>query len=59
MLMVYALTWYHHVLLGHLRTFAADRNTREARHFRIINEIPTLLMIVIVVLVIVRPSFRF
>lgn len=45
-----------HVLLGfHLRAFAADRNGKDARYFRVLNEVPTLLMIGIVVLVIVRP----
>ena len=37
------------------RTFAEDRNEKPARHWRIVNEIPTLLMIVIVILVIVKP----
>lgn len=37
------------------RDFAADRNRRSARFYRIANEIPTLLMVVIVVMVIVKP----
>jgi putative membrane protein len=37
------------------KDFEADRNTRSARFYRFMNEVPTLLMIVIVVLVIVRP----
>ncbi len=45
-----------HVWLGRrLREFAEDRNTRSARVYRLANELPTLLVIVIVVLVIVRP----
>jgi putative membrane protein len=35
--------------------FAADRNRRPQRFFRIANEIPTLIMIGIVILVVVRP----
>ena len=35
--------------------FAADRNTRPARFFRMMNEVPTLLMIGIVIMVIVKP----
>ena len=35
--------------------FAADRNTRPQRFYRIANEVPTLLMIGIVILVVVRP----
>ena len=38
-----------------LRRFAVDANTHPSRYFRIINEIPTLLMIGIVVMVIVKP----
>jgi putative membrane protein len=37
------------------KDFAADRNTRSARFYRFMNEVPTLLMIAIVILVIVRP----
>jgi putative membrane protein len=35
--------------------FAADQNQRPQRFFRIANEVPTLLMIGIVILVVVRP----
>ena len=35
--------------------FAEDRNDKSARHWRIVNEIPTFLMIVIVILVVVKP----
>ncbi|QIB34031.1 protoporphyrinogen oxidase HemJ [Ancylobacter pratisalsi] len=38
-----------------VRDFAADRNRHPARFFRIMNEVPTLLMIGIVILVIVKP----
>ena len=38
-----------------LRRFAVDANTHSSRYYRIINEIPTLLMIGIVILVIVKP----
>jgi len=38
-----------------LRAFAADANLHPARYFRIINEIPTLLMLGVVVMVIVKP----
>ena len=37
------------------KDFAADRNTRPARTFRLVNEIPMLLAIVIVIMVIVKP----
>jgi len=38
-----------------VREFAEDRNVRSQRFYRIINEIPTVLMIGIVILVIVKP----
>jgi putative membrane protein len=45
-----------HVLLARwVREFAEDRNTRPQRFYRIINEVPTLIMIAVVVLVVVKP----
>ncbi|MFM2044206.1 MAG: hypothetical protein RLY86_2782 [Pseudomonadota bacterium] len=45
-----------HGMLGKMRKdFEADRNTRSQKFFRIINEVPTLLMIAIVILVVVKP----
>src|ERR1700730_10459258 len=38
-----------------VRDFAADRNLRSERFYRIINEIPTVLMIDIFILVLVKP----
>jgi len=38
-----------------VRAFAEDRNDKSQRFYRFINEVPTLLMIVIVVLVVVKP----
>ncbi len=38
-----------------VRRFAEDRNTRSVRHWRIMNEVPTLLLIAIVILVVVKP----
>jgi putative membrane protein len=52
---VLLLSGYHGFLGSQLRKFATDSNTRSSRFFRAINEIPTLLMIVIVVAVIVKP----
>lgn len=45
-----------HILLSRYRRgFANDTNTRSARFYRILNEVPTVLMIGIVILVIVKP----
>jgi putative membrane protein len=38
-----------------VRRFAEDRNARTQRYFRVLNEVPTLLMIGIVILVVVKP----
>ena len=38
-----------------VKDFAADKNLRSQRLYRIINEVPTILMILIVILVIVKP----
>ena len=37
------------------KEFAEDRNTRPAKFYRMVNEIPTVLMIVIVIFAVVRP----
>ena len=53
--LVLLLTLYHHAL-GRWRTaFAADRNVHPAKYYRIANEVPTLLMLGIVILVVVKP----
>ena len=50
-----AIKVLHGYLAGAVRRFAEDRNENPARHWRIVNEVPTFLMIVIVVLVVVKP----
>jgi protoporphyrinogen IX oxidase len=55
LLLVVALSGLHGVYVRRLKEFAEDRNTRPARYYRILNEIPTVLMIAIVILVIVKP----
>ena len=52
---VFVLSGIHGYLSGAVRKFAEDRNTKPSRHWRIVNEIPTVLMIVIVILVVVKP----
>ncbi len=50
---VLALSALHGMFAGTVRRFAEDRNVRSARTYRILNEIPTILMIAIVFLVFV------
>jgi protoporphyrinogen IX oxidase len=52
---VIGLSAVHGYFARAVRLFGEDRNEQSARHWRIINEIPTLLMIVIVILVVVKP----
>lgn len=50
------MLWGHHLVCGHfLRQFQNDRNRRASKFYRIFNEIPTLLLIGIVILVVVKP----
>ncbi|MBS0234300.1 MAG: protoporphyrinogen oxidase HemJ [Proteobacteria bacterium] len=53
--LVLVLSGLHGYLSAATRAFREDRNTKPARHWRIINEVPTVLMIGIVILVIVKP----
>jgi protoporphyrinogen IX oxidase len=53
--LVAALTVAHHALALWRKDFAADRNRRPARFYRIVNEVPTLIMVGIVFLVVVKP----
>ena len=53
--LVLILSALHGLFARWLKDFAADRNTRPARFYRLWNEVPTALMIGIVILVIVKP----
>lgn len=53
--LVIALSALHGYLIGCMRAFAADRNRRSARFYRILNELPAIIMVVVVVMVVVRP----
>jgi putative membrane protein len=53
--LVAALTAMHYACMRWQRDFAADRNKHPARFYRMINEVPTLILIAIVILVVVKP----
>jgi len=55
LVLVVAMSVMHFWLAVQVRVFAGDANIKTAKFFRMINEIPTLLMIGIVCLVIVKP----
>jgi putative membrane protein len=52
---VLVLSGVHGYLSMAVRRFADDQNDKAARHWRIVNEVPTVLMIAIVILVVVKP----
>ncbi len=53
--LVVILSGVHGYLSGCVKKFARDENAKPARFYRILNEVPTLLMIGIVILVIGKP----
>jgi len=55
LVLVLAMGAIHGALSRWRRDFAADRNTRPARFYRIANEVPTVVLIAIVILVVVKP----
>ena len=50
---VLLLSALHGVMTGHVRRFREDQRAKTAKYFRVMNEIPTVLMIAIVLLVVV------
>lgn len=53
--LVIVMTLTHVYFSRSVRRFARDENVKTARHWRLMNEVPTLLMILIVILVVVKP----
>ena len=53
--LVILLTFYHFYLSKLLADFKMDQNTKSTKFFRIINEVPTLLLILIVFIVVFKP----
>lgn len=53
--LVLLLSGAHGYFSASVRRFARDENAKPARHWRMVNEIPTILMMLIVILVIVKP----
>ena len=55
LLLVIAMSGLHGFLARCVKDFAADQNLRSQKFYRLINEVPTILMIGIVILVVVKP----
>jgi protoporphyrinogen IX oxidase len=54
-ILVLILSGVHGFLVRCWRDFQEDRNTRSERFYRVLNEIPAVLMVLIVILVVVKP----
>ncbi|AJE44923.1 protoporphyrinogen oxidase HemJ [Celeribacter indicus] len=52
---VIAMTWFHMWLALRRKDFVEGKNTRTGRQYRMMNEFPTLLLIVIVIMIIAKP----
>ncbi|MEO0358928.1 MAG: protoporphyrinogen oxidase HemJ [Pseudomonadota bacterium] len=50
-----AMTWFHMWLAARRKDFVEQKNDRTGKTFRIMNEVPTILLVVIVISVVVRP----
>ena len=55
LILIVLLSASHMTMAKWRKEFASDQNTRSARFYRFANEVPTILMIAIVILVIVKP----
>jgi putative membrane protein len=55
MLMVVLMSGFHGACSKWRKDFLEDRNTRSHRFYRYANEVPTLLMVIIVIMVIAKP----
>ena len=53
--LVVVLTFYHFLLGKYLNDFAIENNSKTSRFYRIINEVPTIILIVVVFVVIFKP----
>ncbi|WP_180899476.1 protoporphyrinogen oxidase HemJ [Martelella soudanensis] len=54
-LAVFVMSGVHGYLSKAIKEFAADKRVHSAKHWRIVNEAPTLLMIIIVIMVVLKP----
>ena len=55
LILITLLTIYHFFLLKCLKGFDSDNNTHTSKFFRIINEIPTIILIIVIFLVVFKP----
>ena len=53
---VFAMSVAHAKMSKWRKDFEADRNTRSHKFYRVVNEVPTALMVVVIIMVVVQPS---
>ena len=53
--LVLLLIGYHHMCLSHMKRLAEDRDDKTHVYFRVLNEVPVLIVVGIVILVVVKP----
>ena len=54
---VIILTYYHFLLGKYLKDFALNDNKKPSKFYRIINEVPTIILIVVVFVVVFKPLY--
>ena len=54
-ILVIILTYYHFLLGKYLNDFAINENRKSSKYYRVINEVPTIILIVVVFVVIFKP----
>jgi putative membrane protein len=55
LLLVIALSGYHGWLKTRVRAFAEQRNTKSAKFYRLMNEVPSVMLLAIILLVVLKP----
>ena len=55
LVLVLAMSGVHGLFARWVKAFAADQNRHSQKFYRIINEVPTLIMILVVLLAVVKP----
>ena len=56
LILVLLLSFYHFYLGSCLKDLRIDKNTKSSKFFRIINEIPTILLVIIIFIIIYKPN---
>lgn len=54
-LLVFILSGFHGMLAKYRKDFAAGTNTKTHKFYRLINEVPTVILVVVVILAVVKP----